>query len=707
MRLTKPLRILIILLVLAISAGAVMAYIQENLPPQVLAVQPYPGEEMPLDSPLTVIFNQAMNRETVEAAWSITPTVEGAFSWEDDRTLVFTPANGWLRETSYELTIGQSAAADNELSLADPYQATLRTVGRLLVNSVIPAENTDGVAADATITIAFNRPVVPLGSTVDLASLPNPLSIEPAVSGQGEWLNTSIYQFVPGEDLLGGATYTVMVNAGLTAVSGATLDENYIWTFQTLVPEILATYPSDGSRMPLEDSISISFSQPMNQEATESAFRLLHQNGEPVAGEFSWSSDGKQLVFTPADWLTIQTIYQLVLDAETARGVGGAALRQGRDFTFSSMPLPYVEHTWPSNGENDVSPGYRRTSISFGTPMNTETFADKVVISPQPAEVTPLVYGNRELSMEFEFVSGTTYTITLLAGTEDVYGNAISVDYTYSFTVGEVQPYVYIQDARRFIVTGAYRQDTVLSASIAASPTVGFKLYSVPTDYVPQTFQYMYDETLETLIQNSELARDWSLTLETETTYANVKVNLAAEQGGALSPGVYLIVARYNPDTWIQQVFNGGRNEQVYPVVMAVANTNITLKRMENEALIWVTDMESGRPLVEQPVTIYGHAGEVYTSGYTDSEGVLRLSTSSSGFVMIVSESEGRYGVWKSDSAPNPPDDNLYIYTERPLYRPGETLYFRGVYRHRDDFNYSVSSVQNLEVVITDTQGPA
>ncbi len=219
----------IMLLILIIGAGAAGAQNQvaEDLPPQILALQPYPGEEMPLDSPLTVIFNQAMNPQTVETAWSITPTIEGAFNWEDERTLVFTPANGWTRESLYELEIGNSAKASNGLTLPDSYQATLRTVGRLLVNSVIPAENTEGIASDATITVAFNRPVVPMVSTVDMEALPQPLTIEPALSGNGEWLNTSIYQFIPDENLLGGATYTIKVNAGLMAVSGAALEEDF------------------------------------------------------------------------------------------------------------------------------------------------------------------------------------------------------------------------------------------------------------------------------------------------------------------------------------------------------------------------------------------------------------------------------------------------------------------------------------------------
>ena len=103
-------------------------------------------------------------------------------------------------------------------------------MGHLEVSSIIPADGVEGVAADATLTVAFNRPVVPLGSTEDLQNLPNPLSIEPAVEGKGEWLNTSIYTFEPSEQLLGGATYTVTVKAGLSDLSGATLEDDFVFS---------------------------------------------------------------------------------------------------------------------------------------------------------------------------------------------------------------------------------------------------------------------------------------------------------------------------------------------------------------------------------------------------------------------------------------------------------------------------------------------
>ena len=90
------------------------------------------------------------------------------------------------------------------------------------VSQVIPAPDTADVASNATVTVMFNRPVVPLVAVSDPArqDLPQPLTLVRAsdgaeVEGRGEWLNTSIYVFTPSRPLQAGQRYEGRVAAGL------------------------------------------------------------------------------------------------------------------------------------------------------------------------------------------------------------------------------------------------------------------------------------------------------------------------------------------------------------------------------------------------------------------------------------------------------------------------------------------------------------
>jgi len=45
--------------------------------PQIIASNPAPGEEVALDSPIALRFDQPMDQDSVEAAWAIEPATDG------------------------------------------------------------------------------------------------------------------------------------------------------------------------------------------------------------------------------------------------------------------------------------------------------------------------------------------------------------------------------------------------------------------------------------------------------------------------------------------------------------------------------------------------------------------------------------------------------------------------------------------------------
>ncbi|HYS72167.1 MAG TPA: Ig-like domain-containing protein, partial [Thermoplasmata archaeon] len=79
-------------------------------------------------TPLIVItFSEPMNRASVQAAFSITPDINGAFSWTaDSRTMTFIPARALQASTDYFVAIDSSAkdVAGNTMQTAHTFQFT-------------------------------------------------------------------------------------------------------------------------------------------------------------------------------------------------------------------------------------------------------------------------------------------------------------------------------------------------------------------------------------------------------------------------------------------------------------------------------------------------------------------------------------------------------------------------------------------------------
>ncbi len=235
-----------IVLIAALMWGGIAQGQDDALPPQVFDTSPFAGEELLLDGAVTFFFNQAMDQASVEAAFSVEPAVAGDLAWEDDATLKFTPSADYERATEYTFTIAETAESAAGTAFEDAYKLKLSTIGYLEISSVIPDDGTTAVDSDSVFTVVFNRPVVPLVTSVDMADLPMPLTFDPPIEGEGEWLNTSIYLFTPSQELRGGTTYTVTVPAGLEDVTGGILAEDYSWTFSTLKPDVLEISPYDG-----------------------------------------------------------------------------------------------------------------------------------------------------------------------------------------------------------------------------------------------------------------------------------------------------------------------------------------------------------------------------------------------------------------------------------------------------------------------------
>ena len=100
-------------------------------------------------------------------------------------------------------------------------------------------------------------------------------------------------------------------------------------------PAIVNYSLKDGERaFPMNDTITINFSEPMNQTSVEDAFSI----SENVTGTFTW--DGWNLTFTP-DVLEYQTYYLVVISTD-ARDLWNNNLQEPVSFSFTTVSAPCI-----------------------------------------------------------------------------------------------------------------------------------------------------------------------------------------------------------------------------------------------------------------------------------------------------------------------------------------------------------------------------
>lgn len=259
--------------------------------PKIIQPDPRQTRYHSLDAPLEFHFSQPMNQESVQMAFTIRPggRSSGTFVWLDAQTMQFTPNDSFAAGELYQVEIAPNAFAEQGYPINRLFVWRFTSVSTFQVLDVIPADNSNNIAPDTTITVFFERPMVSLVAIEDEDDLPDVLAFDPPVTGQGTWLDTQTYQFTPADDLTQGTTYTVLIPQETQDVLGeAVLPADYTWQFTVPAPIPSPTPtatpaspkvsrvspPSQATDISPDTSIQIAFDKPIRTSSVEAAFKL-------------------------------------------------------------------------------------------------------------------------------------------------------------------------------------------------------------------------------------------------------------------------------------------------------------------------------------------------------------------------------------------------------------------------------------------------
>jgi alpha-2-macroglobulin len=665
-----------------------------DLPPALVEVDPLPASIIAIKPAITFYFNQDMDAGSVEAALHFEPRISGRFNWEDARTVTFVPDQNLSAGSRLRLALDTSAQAANKMSLQAPVDITYQVADHLRVVQSVPASGTQDVDPESVIFVNFNQPVVTLGESEDEMA---GFTLSPEVPGRGAWLNTSTYVFTPDPGMNGSTTYTMRLNEYLVATSGTALSSSQVreFRFTTTSPEVVKVRPLPSDLLSLDGPVEIDFNIRMDPESVEAHFRLVGPGGMNVPGTFEWSPCEKFVKFYPARLLTRDGSYTIRLGAE-AQSAGGLPITQALETTRQTYPRFAVDLNTPPQFESYYG-GYGQFILELTTPLDSDTFDEWVRVEPE-------LPGVRYFSSESDgrlWVSGyfrpeTTYTLALDADLEDTWGGRLGEPFTTTFLTPPAPPSINILSgyvSYNLIFVPASESELILQATNIT--TVNLEISPIGTSDLmtllhPDNFRYreiFLPEVREMTTHNLNL---------TSNRREIVKLPLSY-QGEPLTPGVYYL-GLATPD------ISENDRESFQKYYLVVSENNLVMKIAPDQAFVWATRLEDQSPLAGAPITIYNTEGDLVTSGRLDSDGLFqqefdRLDTpflsyfalagepGEKDFSFSISSWQDEYRLYEMGIPINPLPEliNAYIYTDRPIYRPGDTIYFRTVIFSRDN----------------------
>ncbi len=695
------------------------------LHPRVIGQNPTQGQEAPLDGVFEVYFDQPMQPDTAVLVTDDNgDPIDGEATWPQPRVLRFKPAKTLQPGSRYQVTLDDTVASIDGVPLLEGLTLDFYTIGDLAVSQIAPADGITDVAVDSVITVIFNRPVVPLMVGEDAANLPNPLTIEPAIPGRGEWVNTSVYVYRPTDALIGRQKYTVRVAADkVNAISatGAQMAADVVSTFTVTPPtfdflELVdsAWNPHNNWKdLPLDQVYRLHFNQPMDQTSVETAVTLQPTDGGNVIPfEFVWDDSFLTLTLTPTQLMALDTHYTLQL-ADTAQSAQGGTLARPFTWTATTVKYPAIVRTEPTNGETETyySSVFR---IQFASPMSEKSMAGKVIITPDIIGDPDGLYSPWDWSQNYYgFHPSTVYTVQILPGMKDRYGNEITTGQTITFTTGDLPPSASLNLPYSVALyrSGGSNSLWVTHQNVTR---LDMDLYQLSLDEFGRLLHY--DLSPHGYVPKAD-QRLWQRTLEVNTPLndlAHKRFILSQDDTGPLPTGFYF-VALDSP-----QISHTEPHLQAQ--VLAMATANVTLKTTVTEAMIWATELNTGEPLPGVPVALYDTRFKLVFEGTTNEFGLayrdnLKLEPGWDGrYYAIVGEpgsdlfglaisnwnagiSTYDFGIY-TDFYLRPNEPTGYVYTERPVYRPGQPVYFKGIVRLNDDLTYHLPDFDTVNVQI-------
>ncbi len=705
------------LLALLILGGAAQA--QEGAPPDVLRViDGLPGDgasEVPTDGVITVIFNRPVVPLTaVEAgdqlpdALIIEPATRGRGEWLNSAIYTFEGEPALAANTTYTISLNPALTAVDGATV-EPFLWRFTTTAPS-VTEMLPGR--DPLARiDTSLQVTFNMPMDRAATEADFFFREN--NGTGRIAGSFEWNddNTGL-RYVPDALLDLATVYEYGFAGAAQAIAGGSLANGLSMFFETVpAPAVVRTDPFDGQGDAPLYGVTIFFASPMNPASLEDKVTITPEPWrEPDTYYSDW--DNSYVLSFPIEPSTDYTI-TLAPGAEDAFG---NRLEQPFSFAFSTLPFePDIRLEAPigvgfynaANDETEVYLNHRNISQ-----------VDLSLYQVSLGDALPLFVGPNSYDPTYDFVPNVdqllrSWSIQSVAPLNARRYELLDLGAAASGSVecpGAPPARLQVGDSARIIST----PDPVRARATPGDGeivTLLYRDYALTITGGPECIEgILWWQVRLRDGQNAWIAEGLPEEYFIERVGgAQAAVATLATDGGALPPGIYFLRVS-SPET--EQ-----RGYQGLSHFLIVGSANLTLKTSIDSALVWATDVNTGAPIADAPITLYDQNYSVIAQGTTDADGLMTVSLPRAVNLytarMAVLDDGTHFGVGANNWSAGvesydyglplevePEPFRSYVYTDRPVYRPGQPVYFRGVVRTRDDVRYTLPNLTEVPVQI-------
>jgi len=605
--------------------------------------------------------------------------------------------------------------------------------GDLNVLNVTPQGIASGPREVEAVVVMFDRPMAALEALPDGKGQPV-LRFNPTISGKTRWLGSRILTFTPDHRFPFSTEIEVTVPAGTKALDGSTLKMNHTWNFQTAAPRLIRHYPQDKQKwLKLDTRVLLLFNQDMDRKSAKDFvslisvdeqgsekrhdFQLSHPSAERLKEEGLEIRPETALLLEPEGRLAPGFTYLLEVRKGLPSREGPIRMEKSALFsfeTFRGFRLDGLERT------DGLMPS-EQLQFRFSNPVMYKDLVQHLRFDPPlqiPEYYSEWDYSNDVLYLSLPLAPETRYTATIGPGLRDEFGNSLGNEVRLEFSTVSFPPSVSMTtgfgileasgEARYPLsvlnVESALCQEARLKKDEVIPLLLQPKIFWSDQKFSPRPGFFQVEKRLPLRTPRNKrqaVPLDFSDVLTGKYGFVFVQIDTLRPE-----------------DKW----------ERYLKAFLQVTELGISGKFSPDSNVIWVTEMRSGLPVSEAEVEIRDDLNRIKWKGRTDREGTVRtpgwrelgLTSRDSwseprqwifatrGRDIALSSSEWGTGIdpyrfqIAYDWNPQPPLLLGSVFTERGIYRAGETIHVKGIVRKKEKGGWVLPPAKEVEYEILD-----
>jgi uncharacterized protein YfaS (alpha-2-macroglobulin family) len=616
-------------------------------------------------------------------------------------------------------------------ALSTEEKAPALAAEKLEVLAATPKGEVSSISEAQTIAVVFNQPIVEVSEETQAEKSTGPLKFEPEVKGKYRWLGSRTLIFSASDTLALATTFKVTVPKGLKALSGKELQEDYTFEFTTLrvgIKRIEPTY-----RVRLDNEIMIGFNQPVTPDVAKKMTLRTESGSEVKFTVRQLSKDDMQKIQSYREsgqygpsymlrdfrsnellWLkpaALQPGEKYVIEFEKS-----AAEKQA--FRFST----FEKFEFRGKDEQNILPS-EPVTIEFSNPVQRKellkhlSFSEKV----DSMYLRDDDYANSYHELYLGFKPAMGQTLTISKELTDEFGNKLGKDVRIKVKVGDYPEsikiptgYLVIESDLPFLDVRAMNKDRA-----------EIELAKMSEEEVMKINPYAYDDEEDKSMSKVPAGlRSFPISFQNRKNRLSVEpIDLRSMLQGSTSGFVFAQIKGPYYDSYTKTT-----QYRYQRALIQVTPFAVTAKHSASGSLVMVTRLKDASPVAGATVKAYLQNGSFAWSGTTNAQGVAQLPELKETPYYIFAEQDGsvayttlsfsegiepyRFNLFNSDYEAYSEEvgGNAYvtrtgsIFTERGLYRAGETVYFKGTLREYRNSKWIMPKQRSYHLLIKNSR---